>query len=66
MLHRAPVRSSHGHPGHDGLRAQPKVPLKQLIADKSGWTLGHGGRQVRVGPVAFWTIVGSLVVMAGW
>ena len=28
--------------------------------------MGHGGRQVRVGPVAFWTIVGSLVVMAGW
>jgi murein DD-endopeptidase MepM/ murein hydrolase activator NlpD len=28
--------------------------------------LGHGGRQVRVRPVAFWTIVGSLVVMAGW
>src|SRR5215212_7824636 len=66
MLHRAPVRSSHGHLGHDGLRAQPKVPLKQLMPDKSGWTLGHGGRQVRVGPVAFWTIVGSLVVMAGW
>jgi murein DD-endopeptidase MepM/ murein hydrolase activator NlpD len=66
MLHRAPVRSSHGHSGHDGLRAQPKVPLKQLMPDKSGWTLGHGGRQVRVGPVAFWTIVGSLVVMAGW
>jgi murein DD-endopeptidase MepM/ murein hydrolase activator NlpD len=67
MLHRAPVRSSHGHhPGHDGLRAQPKLPHKPLIADKSGWTLGHGGRQVRVGPVAFWTIVGSLVLMAGW
>src|SRR6266487_948769 len=66
MLHRAPVRSSHSHPGHDGLRAQAKVPLKQLMPDKSGWTLGHGGRQVRVGPVAFWTIVGSLVAMAGW
>jgi len=70
MLHRAPVRvpAGHGHPvhpGYDGVRAQPKVPLKQL-PDRSGWTLGHGDRQVRVGPVAFWIIVGSLVVMAGW
>ena len=53
------------HPGHDGLRAQPKL-AKPQAPDKSGWTLGHAGRQVRVGPVAFWTIVGSLVLMAGW
>ena len=65
MLHRSPVRGS-GHPGHDGLRAQPKLPVKPHAADKSGWTLGHAGRQVRIGPVAFWIIVGSLVVMAGW
>jgi murein DD-endopeptidase MepM/ murein hydrolase activator NlpD len=26
----------------------------------------HGRRQVRLGPVAFWIVVGSLVVMAGW
>jgi murein DD-endopeptidase MepM/ murein hydrolase activator NlpD len=28
--------------------------------------LGHAGRQFRIGPVAFWTVVGALVVMAGW
>jgi murein DD-endopeptidase MepM/ murein hydrolase activator NlpD len=28
--------------------------------------LGHAGRQVRIGPVAFWTVVGTLVIMAGW
>ena len=67
MLQRAAVRShtGHGHPGHDGLRAQPKL-AKPQPTDKTGWTLGHAGRQVRVGPVAFWTIVGSLVLMAGW
>jgi murein DD-endopeptidase MepM/ murein hydrolase activator NlpD len=36
------------------------------VPPQNGWTLGHGGRQVRVGPAAFWTIVGSLVLMAGW
>jgi murein DD-endopeptidase MepM/ murein hydrolase activator NlpD len=30
------------------------------------FTLGLRGRQVRIGPVAFWTCVGTLVVMATW
>jgi murein DD-endopeptidase MepM/ murein hydrolase activator NlpD len=30
------------------------------------FTLGHAGRQFRIGPVAFWTVVGAVVVMAGW
>jgi murein DD-endopeptidase MepM/ murein hydrolase activator NlpD len=72
MLHRSPARSlSHGHTVQDGLRARPKLPAKPDTKpaqkpDPSGWTLGHAGRQVRVGPVAFWIIVGSLVIMAGW
>ena len=59
---------AHIHAGHDGLRAQPKLakPHAQDRRDRSGWTLGHAGRQVRVGPVAFWTFVGTLVLMAGW
>ena len=77
MSHRSPTRSpqDHGHPPHGHahahhhphgqLRAQPKL-IKPPAPTKSGWTLGHGGWQVRLGPVAFWTIVGSLVVMAGW
>jgi murein DD-endopeptidase MepM/ murein hydrolase activator NlpD len=30
------------------------------------YTLVHGGRQVRIGPVAFWVVVGTLVIMAAW
>src|SRR5438067_5887122 len=30
------------------------------------YTFGHAGRQIRFGPVAFWSIVGALVIMAGW
>jgi murein DD-endopeptidase MepM/ murein hydrolase activator NlpD len=30
------------------------------------YTLGHAGRQIRLGPVAFWICVGTLVIMAGW
>jgi murein DD-endopeptidase MepM/ murein hydrolase activator NlpD len=34
--------------------------------NQKGYTLAHGGRQVRIGPVAFWIVVGTLVVMAIW
>jgi murein DD-endopeptidase MepM/ murein hydrolase activator NlpD len=44
--------------------AKASTPAKPQ--ERSAFTLGHAGRQVRIGPVAFWTVVGSLVIMAGW
>jgi murein DD-endopeptidase MepM/ murein hydrolase activator NlpD len=35
-------------------------------ASRTDYTLTHAGRQVRLGPVAFWIVVGTLVIMAGW
>src|SRR5437879_2958434 len=70
--HRSPIRgfARLGHAEHAHPHAQPKAPQalaqKQPPIAKADWTLGHGGRQVRVRPVAFWIIVGTLVVMAGW
>jgi murein DD-endopeptidase MepM/ murein hydrolase activator NlpD len=65
MSQRSAVRSVADHGHREFARPRPKLPPPHVPA-KSVWTLGHGERQVRVGPVAFWTIVGSLVVMAGW
>ena len=31
-----------------------------------GYTLTHAGHQIRIGPVAFWIVVGALVVMGVW
>jgi murein DD-endopeptidase MepM/ murein hydrolase activator NlpD len=31
-----------------------------------GYTLAHAGRQLRIGPIAFWLTVSALVVMAFW
>jgi murein DD-endopeptidase MepM/ murein hydrolase activator NlpD len=55
---------------------QPKPQPRQNRADpkeravaqagRSAYTFAHGGRQVRLGPVAFWIGVGTLVIMAGW
>jgi hypothetical protein len=46
--------------GHASRRAMPAARAG------SAYTLGHAGRQVRLGPVAFWIVVGTLVIMAGW
>src|SRR5215468_3113365 len=32
----------------------------------AGLSLVHAGRQVRIGPIAFWVVVGTLVIMALW
>ena len=32
----------------------------------AGYTLIHAGRQLRLGPIAFWVVVGTLVIMAVW
>ncbi|MGD9844510.1 MAG: peptidoglycan DD-metalloendopeptidase family protein [Variibacter sp.] len=31
-----------------------------------GYTLAHAGRQLRIGPIAFWLTVSALVIMACW
>jgi murein DD-endopeptidase MepM/ murein hydrolase activator NlpD len=36
------------------------------VPSRQDFTLGHGAWQVRIGPVAFWICVGTLVIMAGW
>ena len=67
--------SSHSHYEHSGsaaasrpqsaaIRLTPPAPLaRQALGD---YTLVHAGRQVRIGPVAFWIVVGTLVIMGVW
>src|SRR5262245_47353420 len=32
----------------------------------AGYTLVHAGRALRLGPIAFWTVIGALVIMGVW
>src|ERR1700722_10562841 len=78
--HRAEHSDHHHRAEHSGERhgaetakrkpAKPTAPNKAAAPAKpqqrGAFTFGHGGRQVRLGPVAFWTGVGTLVIMAGW
>ena len=36
------------------------------MTPRADFTLQHGGRQVRLGPVTFWVAVGTLVIMGLW
>ncbi len=60
----AAAHAQHPHPVHAPRSAQPRqTPRRGKTAD---YTFVHAGRQVRLGPVAFWIVVGTLVIMAGW
>jgi len=56
---------------HNGGAAAPRTQSaatvsRHLHRAHGDYTLVHGGRQVRIGPVAFWIVVGTLVAMAVW
>ena len=56
-----------GHAAARAPRAQSAAAMSRHLHRAHGdYTLVHGGRQVRIGPVAFWIVVGTLVVMAVW
>ncbi len=53
-------RSPQRHPGLSGGRGGTRHGARR------DYTFAHAGRQVRLGPVAFWVVVGTLVIMALW
>jgi len=68
-LHHPPAK--HPAPPQKQSARAMQAELKQRLSSslafaRSGYTFAHGGRQVRLGPVAFWICVGTLVIMAGW
>jgi Peptidase family M23 len=66
--HQPPIK--HPPPPHRQQAREHQAELKQRATSpaltRSAYTFTHGGRQVRLGPVAFWICVGTLVIMAGW
>jgi murein DD-endopeptidase MepM/ murein hydrolase activator NlpD len=54
----------HQHRADSGRTVRAGAP--RAHSGRTDYTLGHAGRQVRLGPVTFWIVVGTLVIMAGW
>src|SRR6478736_3125962 len=64
MPPRSSLRHCHSdHSTHAGPDRPADAPVRRWSA---GYTLAHAGRQLRLGPIAFWVVVGTLVVMAVW
>jgi murein DD-endopeptidase MepM/ murein hydrolase activator NlpD len=62
MSGRKPAQTVAHHAGHSDQRHGSG----KRTAAGAGFTIAHAGRQIRLGPVAFWIFVGSVVIMAGW
>jgi murein DD-endopeptidase MepM/ murein hydrolase activator NlpD len=64
-----PSSPSHARAAHpSGHRPQTAAAVSRTLhRQRNGdYTLVHAGRQVRIGPIAFWIVVGTLVIMAAW
>jgi murein DD-endopeptidase MepM/ murein hydrolase activator NlpD len=60
--------SRHGSRAYraDSGRVLDREAAERNAAVRSGYTVAHAGRSVRLGPVTFWVVVGTFVIMAGW
>ena len=61
----------YAHAGHPHGRVQSAASVSRHLhrsqdRTQAGYILAHGGHQVRIGPVAFWIVVGTLVIMGIW
>lgn len=56
----------HPHHGHDHHARAPQRRPAHHRPDRNGYTIVHHGKAVRFGPVVFWIVVGSVVVMGAW
>ena len=51
-----------------GIRRRPSASQAAAAPRRSrhGYTIVHAGKQVRFGPVVFWIVVGTVVVLGMW
>lgn len=68
MSHRSGQYSNHTHHyQHEyGRPPQRRPDPSHARSDRSGYTITHAGKQVRLGPVVFWIVAGSIIVMGAW
>jgi murein DD-endopeptidase MepM/ murein hydrolase activator NlpD len=67
MSRRSPYQPHHHHYEHSGRRDERLHPVAAASGQRTrDYTFAHAGRQLRLGPIAFWVVVGTLVIMAVW
>src|SRR5947207_10621231 len=66
--HHSDYQQQHHRPQDHG-RAPPRRLVPQAAAAAAtgdGYAIVHHGKQVRIGPVVFWIVVGTVVVLGMW
>src|SRR5881227_2032141 len=66
MRHRPELPYSSSSPRGRNISPQRGAASVTAAPAAADYTLAHAGRQLRLGPIAFWVTVGSLVIMAAW
>src|SRR6202046_1613504 len=56
----------HGRPAARRPVAANHAALAAAQQAKGGYTLVHGGKQVRFGPVVFWIVIGTVTALGMW
>src|SRR5256714_12888534 len=56
----------HPHPQAHGRAPARRATAAAAVLDRDGYSIIHAGKQVRVGPVVFWIVVGTIVVLGMW
>jgi murein DD-endopeptidase MepM/ murein hydrolase activator NlpD len=59
-------RTGHHSDHHDQNRFPPRRAVAQAAVVNDGYAIVHAGKQVRFGPVVFWIVVGTVVVLGMW
>ena len=54
------------HHQHNHGRAPSRRPVAAVARAEAGYTLVHAGKQVRIGPVVFWIVVGTVILLGMW
>src|SRR3981081_344146 len=61
-----PQHHPHNHGRTLPRRATPGHSAAAATAAQTGYTLVHAGKQVRIGPVVFWIVVGAITLLGMW
>src|SRR6266436_8746490 len=61
-----PQHHPHDHGRPSARRAPPTAAAVAARETQDGYTLAHAGKQVRIGQVLFWIVVGTVTVLGMW
>src|SRR5437899_12654540 len=64
--HHSEYQQQHHHPPEYGRARRPVARAATAAAANDGYAIVHHGKQVRFGPVVFWIVVGTVVVLGMW